>query len=167
MIFMRKIVLALTILTAAFAADPVPPFAKMPKNLLTNEGVVLLAEAGLGERFLLELIDQKTSRFDTSAEALASLARQGLTESILRAMVRKQDHASGAPGGGGPAEKQVALEPHLLRGKVVRQRMLVPDSVGGNVGIMTMAPVAPKPTAAPAPEKRDANADRWYLITQR
>lgn len=166
---MRKIILALSFLTAAFAADPVPPFAKMPKNLLTNEGVVLLAEAGLGERFLLELIDQKTSRFDTSAEALASLARQGLTENILRAMVRKQDRASGAPGGTGGTDTQVALEPHLLRGRVVRQRMLVPDAAGGNVGIMTMAPVAPKPTAslAPTAEKRDANADRWYLITQR
>ena len=68
---MCKFVLALTFLTAALAADPVPPFAKLPKNLLTNDGVVLLAEAGLGERFLLELIDQKTSRFDTSAGALA------------------------------------------------------------------------------------------------
>ena len=164
---MRKIFLALALLNVAFAADPVPPFAKLPKTLLTNDGVVLLAEAGLGERFLLELIDQKTSRFDTSAEALASLARQGLTENILRAMVRKQDHASGAPGGGGSGDNPVALEPHLLRGKVVRQRMLVPDSVGGNVGIMTMAPVVPKPVAALTPEKRDANADRWYLITQR
>jgi len=163
---MCKIVLVLSFVTAAFAADLVPPFAKLPKNLLTNDGVVLLAEAGLGERFLLELIDQKTSRFDTSAEALASLARQGLTENILRAMVRKQDHASGAPGGG-TADNQVALEPHLLRGKVIRQRMLVPDATGGNVGIMTMAPVAAKPAAAPAPEKRVANSDRWYLITQR
>ncbi len=163
---MCKFVLALIFLTAAFAADPVPPFAKLPKNLLTNDGVVLLAEAGLGERFLLELIDQKTSRFDTSADALASLARQGLTENILRAMVRKQDHASGVPGRGN-AENQVALEPHILRGKVVRQRMLVPDAVGGNVGIMTMAPVVSKPVGAPTPEKRDAHADRWYLITQR
>jgi hypothetical protein len=32
---------------------------------LTNEGVVLLAEAGLAERFLLELIEQKNTRFDT------------------------------------------------------------------------------------------------------
>ena len=166
---MRKSFFALAVLSVGFAADPVPPFAKLPKNLLTNDGVVLLAEAGLGERFLLELIDQKTSRFDTSAEALASLAslaRQGLTEGILRAMVRKQDHVSGAPGGGS-GEGQVALEPHLLRGKVVRQRMLVPDALGGNIGIMTMAPVVPKPVSAPSPEKREANADRWYLITQR
>ena len=45
--------------------------------------------------------------------------------------------------------------------------MLVPDALGGNIGIMTMAPVVPKPVSAPSPEKREANADRWYLITQR
>ena len=147
---------------ALFAADAAPKSAPPPKNLLTNEGVLLLAEAGLGERFLLELIENKTSRFDTSAEALAALARHGLTENVLRALVRKQDHpASAAPG-----ENPVALEPHLLRGKIVRQRMLVPDSAGGNVAIMTMAPAKPAPVAAPAAPK-DAQADRWYLITQR
>ena len=78
----------------------------------------------------------------------------------------RADH-TGAPGGGGSGDNPVALEPHLLRGKVVRQRMLVPDALGGNIGIMTMAPVVPKPVSAPSPEKREANADRWYLITQR
>lgn len=165
---MRKIVLSFALLGTCLAADP--PKAAPPRNLLTNEGVLLLAEAGLGERFLLELIEQKTSKFDTSAEALASMARQGLTENILRALVKKQDRANApGPNGASASDAPIALEPHLLRGKVVRQRMLVPDAAGGNVGIMTMAPVPVKPTAnpAPAPEKRDPNADRWYLITQR
>jgi hypothetical protein len=129
--------------------------------------VVLLAEAGLGERFLLELIEQKNSRFDTSAEALAALARQGLTETILRAMVKKQDQ----PGPAQPGEAAVNLEPQLLRGKVVRQRMLIPDSNGGDIAIMTMAPVKTSPGAgsapAPATAPKDANADRWYLLPQR
>jgi hypothetical protein len=159
---MRTILSVFALTSLLFAAEPVPKFAPPPKNLLTNEGVLLLAEAGLGERFLLELIENKTSRFDTSAEALASLARQGLTENVIRALVRKQDH----PAASASATDAAPLEPHLLRGKIVRQRMLVPDAAGGNVAIMTMAPVKPAPAAAPAPA-RDANADRWYLITQR
>jgi hypothetical protein len=164
---MRKLVLSFALLGTCLAADP--PKSAPPRNLLTNEGVLLLAEAGLGERFLLELIEQKTSKFDTSAEALAAMARQGLTENILRALVKKQDRANAPGPSGSGGDAPVALEPHLLRGKVVRQRMLVPDAAGGNVGIMTMAPVPVKPTAGPAPaaEKRDPNADRWYLITQR
>lgn len=159
---MRTILSVLALASSLLAADPAPKSAAPPKNLLTNEGVLLLAEAGLGERFLLELIEQKTSRFDTSAEALASLARQGLTENVLRALVRKQDQ----PAPSQPSESTVSLEPHLLRGKIVRQRMLVPDAAGGNVGIMTMAPVKTAPVSAPAAPK-DPNADRWYLITQR
>lgn len=159
---MRTICSVFALASALFAADPAPKPAPPPKNLLTNEGVLLLAEAGLGERFLLELIEHKTSRFDTSAEALANLARHGLTENVLRALVRKQDQPATAPS----SMETAALEPHLLRGKVVRQRMLVPDAAGGNVAIMTMAPVKPAPAAAPAPPK-DANPDRWYLITQR
>ena len=102
-----------------------------------------------------------------SAEALAALARQGLTETILRAMVKKQDQ----PGPAQPGEAAVNLEPQLLRGKVVRQRMLIPDSNGGDIAIMTMAPVKTSPGAgsapAPATAPKDANADRWYLLPQR
>ena len=164
---MRSMLSVFALMSVSFAADPAAKPAGLPKNLLTNEGVVLLAEAGLGERFLLELIEQKNSRFDTSAEALAALARQGLTETILRAMVKKQDQ----PGPAQPGEAAVNLEPQLLRGKVVRQRMLIPENNGGNVAVMTMAPVrtAPGTGSAPAPAAgpKDANADRWYLLPQR
>lgn len=165
---MRAILSVLVLTSVSFAADPAPKPGGLPRNLLTNEGVVLLAEAGLGERFLLELIEQKNTRFDTSAEALASLARQGLTETILRAMVRKQDQ----PGGGTPAEGGVSLEPQLVRGKVVRQRMLIPGAGGGNVAILTMAPpgssaAGAAPAKAPAAPPKDANADRWYLLPGR
>lgn len=161
---MRAILSVLVLTSVSFAADPAARPGGLPRNLLTNEGVVLLAEAGLGERFLLELIEQKNTRFDTSAEALASLARQGLTETILRAMVHKQDQSVGvAPGGGA-----VSMEPQLLRGKVVRQRMLVPDAGGGNVAILTLAPPrTPTPATPPAAAPKDANADRWYLMPQR
>jgi hypothetical protein len=159
---MRTLFSVLALAGALCAADAAPKAAPPPKNLLTNEGVLLLAEAGLGERFLLELIENKTSRFDTSAEALAALARHGLTENVLRALVKKQDH----PAPSATADNAIALEPHLLRGKIVRQRMLVPDSAGGNVAIMTMAPAKPAPAVTPAAPK-DAQADRWYLITQR
>lgn len=159
---MRTILSVFALTSVLFAAEPAAKPAPLPKNLLTNEGVLLLAEAGLGERFLLELIENKTSRFDTSAEALASLARQGLTENVIRALVRKQDQ----PAVSQANEHTAPLEPHLLRGKIVRQRMLIPDAQGGDVAVMTMTPVRTTPAATPAAPK-DANADRWYLVTQR
>jgi hypothetical protein len=79
-------------------------------------------------------------------------------------MVRKQDQ----PAGGAPGESAVSLEPQIVRGKVVRQRMLIPDAGGGNVAILTLAPPrTPTPATPPAAAPKDANADRWYLMPQR
>jgi len=55
---------------------------------LTNQGLVQLAEAGYSERFLLDIIESRPVRFDTSVEGLVFLARQGLSENLVRAVAR-------------------------------------------------------------------------------
>jgi hypothetical protein len=55
---------------------------------LTNQGLVQLAEAGYSEEFLLDLIKSRPARFDTSVEGLVYLARQGLSEKLVRAVAR-------------------------------------------------------------------------------
>ena len=86
------IILSLSILVIVplFAADEVTPF-KLPPNILTNQGVVLLLDAGYGEDFLVDLIRTRPSRFDTSAEGLAYLAQHGLCEHVVRFIVARAE----------------------------------------------------------------------------
>jgi len=55
---------------------------------LTNQGLVQLAEAGYSERFLLDLIQSRPARFDTTVQGLVFLAQQGLSENLVRAVAR-------------------------------------------------------------------------------
>jgi hypothetical protein len=64
------------------------------RSLLTNEGLVQLAEAGFTEDFIIDLMSLKQLRLDTSVEGLAFLARKGLSENVIRAVVR---HGQPAP----------------------------------------------------------------------
>ena len=70
--------------------NPPPPntLKKAPKNALTNEGLVILAEAGYDEEFILDLMKMKNCRFDTSAEGLAYMATHGLTERLVKAALQ-------------------------------------------------------------------------------
>ncbi|MCS7026369.1 MAG: hypothetical protein NZV14_16340 [Bryobacteraceae bacterium] len=78
------------------------PAAESPlrRNVLTNQGVVLLAQAGYTETFVIDIIHHKQTSFDVSAEGLAWLARNGLSERIVRAMVanaRKEENTAILP----------------------------------------------------------------------
>ena len=63
-----------------------PPVLKV--SALTNEGLVTLAQVGYDEDFILDLMRQKTCRFDTSVEGLAYMATHGLTERIVKAALK-------------------------------------------------------------------------------
>ena len=52
---------------------------------------MVLARAGVGDGLLVDLVRNKRTVFDTSADALALLARHGLSENVLRAVVEKQE----------------------------------------------------------------------------
>jgi hypothetical protein len=56
-------------------------------KVLTNPAIVALAAADFSQDFLIELIRNSRTDFDTSASGLASLAKQGINERIIRAMV--------------------------------------------------------------------------------
>ena len=57
------------------------------RAILTNDGVAILVRAGYSDQFILELIYQKQTRFDTSPEALAALAESGLSPRLVRYMI--------------------------------------------------------------------------------
>lgn len=85
---MKRIVV---LLTCAFAFAAEPESVALPRHVLTNDGLLVLARAGLGDGLLVDLVKHKRTQFDTSAEALAQLARHGLSESVIRAVVEKQE----------------------------------------------------------------------------
>ena len=84
-----RTLLTVVMAVAGFAAEPEK--AALPRHVLTNDGLVVLAEAGLGEALLVDLVKAKRTAFDTSAEALAQLARRGISEGVIRAVVEKQE----------------------------------------------------------------------------
>jgi hypothetical protein len=61
--------------------------AQSPGLTLTNQDIVTLAKAGFNEDFLIDLIGTSHTHFDLSGNALAELAKQGLTERLMRAML--------------------------------------------------------------------------------
>jgi hypothetical protein len=86
---MRILFTLIFLAIAGFGAEP--EAMPLPRHILTNDGLVVLARAGVGDGLLVDLIKHKRTMFDTSADALALLARHGLSEKVLRAVVEKQE----------------------------------------------------------------------------
>ncbi len=128
--------------------------AGIARNVLTNHGVALLARAGYSEAFLIDLIHYKQTQFDVTAEGLVWLARQGLTERVIRAMVANENK-----------EEQTAVVPALFT--------VTPPSTSPPVqrpAVQTPVNVA-VPVSMPTPGPslaswyvRDWHRDRWFLI---
>lgn len=141
-----RILLPVVFAASIWAADP--ETAALPRHILTNDGLVVLANAGVGDGLLVDLIRHKRTHLDTSADALALLARHGLSENVLRAVVEKQEQVqlskpklslrpvtpAGEEGAG-----SVAVEPGEI--------LLLPSARGGRRG------------------RNDT--DRWYKVTMR
>jgi hypothetical protein len=70
-------------LAVSAGAQTVP----LAQNVLTNKDVVTLAKAGFNEEFIVDTIAMSRTRFDVSVNALAELAKDGLTERLIRCMM--------------------------------------------------------------------------------
>ena len=141
-----RTLLAVFFAVGCMAAEP--ESIPLPRHILTNDGLVVLSRAGLGDGLLVDLIRNKRTQFDTSADALALLARHGLSENVLRAVVEKQEQVllrkprlSVTPVGPGAVETASSLE--MEPGEVV----LMPG--GGGRRFLRSSP------------------DRWYKVTMR
>lgn len=139
-----RLLIGVAFATAMLAAEP--ETLALPRHVLTNEGLVVLARAGVGDSLLIDLIRYKRTQFDTSAEALAALARHGMSERILRAVVEKQEEV--------PLRKpKVTLRPVGQTG----EESLVPVEM--DEGELLLVP--------PVGRKKRTEADRWYKVSIR
>jgi len=96
-----------------------PEKASLPRTVLTNEGIVVLARAGYGERFIADLIKQRPIRFDTTVDGLAFLAEQGISENLVRKMVLAERTEA-------EAEETATASPVLVPMRPVKGRVLAP-----------------------------------------
>jgi hypothetical protein len=119
-----------------------PETAPLPRHVLTNDGLVVLSRAGVGDSLLVDLIRSKRTQFDTSADALAQLARHGLSENVLRAVVEKQ-------------EQLQLRKPRLTVSPMVNGDV---DAEAGEMILMPPPPVSKKGKPEP---------DRWYKVSMR
>jgi hypothetical protein len=96
---MQKAILPLLVFGMGLAAGA---HAQTSGLTLTNQDLVTLAKAGFNEDFLVDLIGTSHTRFDLSGSALAELAKQGLTERLIRAMLTPAVAAPAATSAGLP-----------------------------------------------------------------
>jgi len=140
-------ILPFSVVLVCFAAHPVtaesgvasprgeasyPGNAIQRGDAINNEGLVVLARAGYNEKFLLDLIRTRDTRFDTSVEGLVYFARQGLSERIVRAILeqeRQRRHAEAAE-----TDLPAGHAPHRpVRMKMVKRNVLIPDERGADL----------------------------------
>ena len=75
------------ILSATLAVTAITQSKVHAQELLTNKSVVTLAEAGFNEDFIIDLIATGKTQFDTTVSGLAALAKQGISERLVRVML--------------------------------------------------------------------------------
>lgn len=84
---MQKAILMAPMLALGVSFGAGAQTVSLTQNSLTNQDVVVLARAGFNEEFLIDLIGMSRTHFDTSPKGLSELAKQGLTEHLVRAML--------------------------------------------------------------------------------
>ena len=134
------------LLSVAFAAVCLaaePETIALPRHILTNDGLVVLARAGLGDGLLVDLVRHKRTFFDTSADALALLARHGLSENVLRAVVEKQEQL--------PMRK--------------RRLTVIPIPAAATLDVAEGEMILMPP--ASSGRRGKAEPDRWYKVSMR
>jgi hypothetical protein len=98
---LRIVVIALLALGRPGTAESATQSIVQTREVLTNPSIVTLAAAGFNEDFLIDLILNSRTQFDTSVSGLAGLAKQGLTERIIRVMLNRSDAKPGLSTGDG------------------------------------------------------------------
>ena len=122
--FLSRVVVALAFITILTG---VPVLAQQSPEPLTNASVIKLVKAGFKEKTIISIIHSRLNRFDLSAERLIDLKHNGVTESVILAMISQGEmqlganddwdddaffkRGTGAPrAGGGDGSKQAGVD---------------------------------------------------------
>jgi hypothetical protein len=139
----------------AFAADTPVGFSNLraesaiSPEVLTNEGIVALADAGFSDAFIVEkiMISNRT-RFNTSADGLAYLRRNGIPQGLVQFVVEHAAEPLSLPGPAAPVTIPVPVQPVLPMQPVqVNAKMVHPPAEAVPAVAVTSVPAV---VSAPA-----------------
>jgi hypothetical protein len=105
------------------------------QETLNNESIIGMLNAGLSETIMIAKIKSSRVNFDTSSSALQSLKKQGITDSVILAMVQK---ASGMEVTGGASSGNSANNSGMSGG--VATNVAIPD--GTELKIVTIEDIS-------------------------
>jgi len=148
----NSILAASVLFTAAAAAQETPNVVssvrpvqvQSPRDVLTNEGIVLLSDAGFSDSFIVEKMLLSRTRFDVSVEGLAFLIRNGISQELVQFIMERSAKPNSLA--------SATASPNYVPMKVEKRKVLVPDPKA----------VAAGPAAAPLTPT--VYAGRWYLV---
>jgi hypothetical protein len=87
--------------------------AQGTRSVMTNSDVAQMAKAGISESTILLAIQKSSTDFDTSAQSLVDLKKQGVSDKLLDAMLVRAEMSISRP---------VTGEPPIARGADVNFR---------------------------------------------
>ena len=99
-----RVLCALVLITSSTFAQQFTA-EKLKQQPLTNESIVTLAKAGFDELFLLQLIRNSRTNFDTSVPGLVVLKQAGVSEDLIRYMAIPSMLPPAPPAAATPATK--------------------------------------------------------------
>ena len=124
----------------------------LPRHVLTNQGIVALAEAGYDEAFLIDLILYKQTRFDTTVEGLTFLADNGISKRIVRYMIANENKSPGFPVTPAPPAAEPTARPAVTTpARLSRLKGPVPETNDPQSGPYVVA-------------KHHLFWNRWYVV---
>jgi hypothetical protein len=71
---------------------PIPHYAQ---EVLTNESIVKLVKAGLGEVLIVQMINSQPGRYKTTSDDILILKKQGVSDRIIQAMLNRSEAGQG------------------------------------------------------------------------
>jgi hypothetical protein len=94
--------LALVAACTAVLLGPLAGARSTAEDMLTNESVIGMVKAGLGEGIIVQKIRASARKFDTSTDGLLKLKAAGVPDKVIEAMI------GGAPPAPAPGEPMIA-----------------------------------------------------------
>lgn len=88
------------------------------QSVLTNDSIIKMAKAGLGEEILLSTIRSQPGRYTTAPDDLIALKGAQVTDKVIAAMIEKNAGGGGAPMPAGAMGNSMAAAPKSGAGPV-------------------------------------------------
>lgn len=95
--------LVLSVMAVCFVS-----FARQAQKPLTNDDVVKMAKAGLSESVVVATIQANPANYDTSANGLIVLKKNGVTDNEIKAILTAQQGRNGGGSAAAPANADVS-----------------------------------------------------------